>query len=57
MGPWRFGRARRYGMGGLGRSLGMADPTLGLAEACVTRRMGSHERAESMDAAIRAALH
>jgi CubicO group peptidase (beta-lactamase class C family) len=45
-----------YGMGGLGGSLGWADPRLGLAEAYVTRSMRDHERAESMDAAIRAAL-
>jgi len=45
-----------YGMGGLGGSLGWADPQLGLAEAYVTRSMGDHDRAESMDAAIRAVL-
>jgi CubicO group peptidase (beta-lactamase class C family) len=45
-----------YGMGGLGGSLGMADPALGLAEAYVTRQMGDHERSDAMDAAIRAAL-
>jgi CubicO group peptidase (beta-lactamase class C family) len=42
-----------YGMGGLGGSLGWADPRLGLAEAYVTRSMRDHERAEAMDAAIR----
>ena len=31
--------------------------TLGLAEAYVTRRMGDHDRADAMDAAVRAALH
>jgi CubicO group peptidase (beta-lactamase class C family) len=45
-----------YGMGGIGGSLGMADPALGLAEAYVTRRMGDHERADALDAAVRAAL-
>jgi CubicO group peptidase (beta-lactamase class C family) len=45
-----------YGMGGVGGSLGMADPALGLAEAYVTRQMGDHERSDAMDAAIRAAL-
>ena len=45
-----------FGMGGLGGSLGLADPALGLAEAYVTRRMGDHARAEAMDAAVRAAL-
>jgi CubicO group peptidase (beta-lactamase class C family) len=45
-----------YGMGGLGGSLGLADPALGLAEAYVTRQMGTHERAEAMDVVIRAAL-
>jgi CubicO group peptidase (beta-lactamase class C family) len=45
-----------YGMGGLGGSLGWADPRLGLAEAYVTRSMRDHERAEAMDAAMREAL-
>jgi CubicO group peptidase (beta-lactamase class C family) len=45
-----------YGMGGLGGSLAMADPQLGLAEAFVTRTMGEHDRSELMDAALRAAL-
>jgi CubicO group peptidase (beta-lactamase class C family) len=45
-----------YGMGGLGGSLGWADPHLGLAEAYVTRSMRDHERSEAMDAAMRAAL-
>jgi CubicO group peptidase (beta-lactamase class C family) len=45
-----------YGMGGLGGSLGMADPVLGLAEAYVTRQLGDHARAEALDAAVRAAL-
>jgi len=45
-----------YGMGGLGGSLGLADPALGLAEAYVTRQMGTHDRADAMDAAVRAAL-
>lgn len=45
-----------YGMGGLGGALGMTDPELGLAYGYVTRRMGTHERAEAMDAAIRAVL-
>jgi CubicO group peptidase (beta-lactamase class C family) len=45
-----------YGLGGLGGSIGWADPRLGLAEAYVTRSMRDHARAEAMDAAIRAAL-
>ena len=45
-----------FGMGGLGGSLGLADPALGLAEAYVTRHLGQHDRAEAMDAALRAAL-
>jgi CubicO group peptidase (beta-lactamase class C family) len=45
-----------YGMGGLGGSLGWADPQLGLAEAYVTRLMADHGRAEAMDAAMRAML-
>jgi CubicO group peptidase (beta-lactamase class C family) len=32
-----------HGMGGLGGSLGLADPALRLAEACLTRQMGTHE--------------
>jgi hypothetical protein len=43
-------------MGGLGGSVGMADPGLGLAEAYVTRLMRDHDRSDAMDAAIRAAL-
>jgi CubicO group peptidase (beta-lactamase class C family) len=45
-----------YGMGGLGGSVGLADPALGLAEAYVTRQMGTHDRAEAIDAAVRAVL-
>ena len=45
-----------FGMGGLGGSLAMADPELGIAEAYVTRTMADHDRAEAMDAALRAAL-
>ena len=45
-----------FGMGGLGGSLGMADPALGLAEAYVTRHLAGHDRAGAMDAALRAAL-
>ena len=45
-----------FGMGGLGGSLGMADPELGLAEAYVTGHLAGHERAEAMDAALRSAL-
>ena len=36
-----------FGMGGLGGSLGMADPALGVAEAYVTRHLAGHERAEA----------
>jgi len=45
-----------FGMAGIGGSLGMADPDTGLAEAYVTREMGSHERSEVLDAALRAAV-
>jgi hypothetical protein len=34
----------------------MADPALGLAQGYVTRQMGGHERADAMDAALRAAV-
>jgi CubicO group peptidase (beta-lactamase class C family) len=44
-----------FGMGGLGGSLGMADPELGIAEAYVTRHLAGHERADAMDAALRGA--
>ena len=44
-----------FGMGGLGGSLGMADPQLGIAQAYVTRQLAGHERAEAMDAALRRA--
>jgi CubicO group peptidase (beta-lactamase class C family) len=45
-----------YGMGGIGGSFAMADPELGLAEAYVTPVMGSHDRADSVDAALREVL-
>jgi hypothetical protein len=45
-----------YGMTRLGGSVGLADPALGLAEAHITRQMGTHNRADAMDAALRAAL-
>ena len=45
-----------WGMGGIGGSLAMCDPELGLAEAYVTRRMGTHDRADAFDAALRAAV-
>jgi CubicO group peptidase (beta-lactamase class C family) len=45
-----------FGMGGVGGSLGMADPALGVAQAYVTRHLAGHERAEAMDAALRLAL-
>ena len=45
-----------FGMGGLGGSLGMADPALGVAEAYVTRYLAGYERAEAVDTALRAAL-
>jgi hypothetical protein len=45
-----------HGKGGLDGSLGLADPALGLAEAYVTRQMGTHDRADVMDGAVRAAL-
>jgi hypothetical protein len=34
----------------------LADPPLGFAEAYVTRQMGTHDRADVMDGAVRAAL-
>ena len=46
-----------YGMAGLGGSLGWADPAPGLAEAYITRQLRTHERAEAMDSAVRAALN
>jgi CubicO group peptidase (beta-lactamase class C family) len=45
-----------WGMGGVGGSLGMTDPDLGLAEAYVTRAMGTHDRADLLDAAVREAI-
>jgi CubicO group peptidase (beta-lactamase class C family) len=45
-----------YGMGGTGGSLGMTDPALGLSEGYVTRQMGTHDRADAMDAALREAI-
>ena len=45
-----------FGMGGLGGSLAMADPQLGLAQAYVTRRLAGHERAEAMDASVRSVV-
>jgi CubicO group peptidase (beta-lactamase class C family) len=45
-----------FGMGGLGGSLGMADPELGLAEAYVTRHLAGHDRAEAMDSGLRSGL-
>ena len=45
-----------FGMGGMGGSLGMADPSLGLAQAYVTRHLAGHDRADCMDAALRSAL-
>lgn len=38
------------------RALGMTGPTLGLAEAYVTRRLGTPDRADALDAALRAAI-
>jgi CubicO group peptidase (beta-lactamase class C family) len=45
-----------YGMGGIGGSLAMADPALGMAEAYVTSRMGDHDRSNALDAALRASI-
>jgi CubicO group peptidase (beta-lactamase class C family) len=56
-GDEREARGRWFGMGGIGGSLGMADPELGIAEAYVTRHMAGHDRAEAMDAALRDALN
>lgn len=46
-----------FGMGGLGGSLGLADPELGIAEAYLTRHLAEHDRADAMDAALRQAVH
>jgi CubicO group peptidase (beta-lactamase class C family) len=45
-----------FGMGGLGGSLGLAEPELGIAEAYLTRHLAGHERADAMDAALRSAV-
>ncbi len=45
-----------FGMGGIGGSLGMADPALGVAQAYATRHFAGHERREAMDAALGLAL-
>jgi CubicO group peptidase (beta-lactamase class C family) len=45
-----------FGMGGLGGSIGMADPAISVAQAYVTRKLADHDRATAMDAALRAAL-
>jgi hypothetical protein len=49
----RPGRLRH---GRLGGSLALADLRLGLAEAYITRHVAGQERAEAMDASLRAAL-
>ncbi len=51
-----WARGDGFGMGGIGGSLGWADPDLELAEAYITRQMASHARAEALDAAVRAFL-
>jgi CubicO group peptidase (beta-lactamase class C family) len=45
-----------WGMGGIGGSLGWADPASGLAWAYVTTRMGDFERALGIERALLAAL-
>ncbi|MEY2532218.1 MAG: hypothetical protein QOF29_128 [bacterium] len=45
-----------WGMGGIGGSLGWADPARGLALAYLTTRMGDHERALAFEAALVSAL-
>jgi CubicO group peptidase (beta-lactamase class C family) len=45
-----------WGMGGIGGSIGWADPARGLAWAYVTTRMGDHERALAVERALTAAL-
>jgi CubicO group peptidase (beta-lactamase class C family) len=45
-----------WGMGGIGGSIGWADPAHGLAWAYVTTRMGDHERALAVERALLAAL-
>ena len=45
-----------FGMGGLGGSLGWADPDKGLAFGYVTAALGSHARAEAVYEAVAAAL-
>jgi hypothetical protein len=43
-------------LGETGASLGMTDPALAMAEADVTRQMGTHDRADALDAALREAI-
>jgi CubicO group peptidase (beta-lactamase class C family) len=53
---WGLGvglEAGGWGMGGIGRSLGWADPAHGLAWPYVTTRMGDHGRAETLARALR----
>lgn len=45
-----------WGMGGIGGSLGWADPARGLAWAYLTTRMGDHERALRLEEALLAAI-
>jgi CubicO group peptidase (beta-lactamase class C family) len=41
-----------FGMGGIGGSLGWADPGRGVALAYVTTRMGGFDRAEALERAL-----
>jgi CubicO group peptidase (beta-lactamase class C family) len=43
-------------MGGIGGSLGWADPARGLAWAYLTTRMGDHERALRVEKSLLAAI-
>lgn len=45
-----------WGMGGIGGSLGWADPARGLAWSYLTTRMGDHERAIRLEASLLAAI-
>ncbi len=49
LGPRRGLRLRRLGDGGIGGSLGWADPERGLALAYATTRMGDYDRALAFD--------
>ncbi len=53
---WPFGSATSFGSPGSGGSLGFADPSLGIAYAYVTDRMGTALTGDPRDVALREAL-